>query len=344
MIALSFFDTPKSPADGSLILPSASLDKLQFRAQLLQKLRKFFDQRGFFEVETPLLSADVVVDRHLDPFVTTLCDDPRRPTVGQTLYLQTSPEFHMKRLLAAGAQAIYQITRAFRNAERGPRHNPEFTMVEWYRQGDGLMQGIDLLAELACEMLDRPQVQRVSYAEAFLRACKIHPHLASSIELVNACRKLNVNVPDSFNLEDRDGLLDLLLTDIVEPQLTHYGAVIVYDYPSGQAALAKLRTVEDPAKHDVAERFELYVDGVELANGYHELLDPAILRSRNAAGNLQRIADGKPPLPEESRLLAAMDLGLPACSGVALGFDRLMMVAAKAKSLSEVMAFPIDRA
>ncbi len=342
--ALSSSQQSRFESPDQIWLPAASVDMLRFRAQLLQRVRAFFDARGFFEVETPLLSADIVVDRHLDPFVTTLCDDPRRPDVGQLLYLQTSPEFAMKRLLAAGAQAIYQVTRAFRNSERGSRHNPEFTMVEWYRQGDGLHQGIDLLAALTSELLGRAQVERISYADAFLQTCDLQPHLASVLELADACCRLHINMPTSMATADRDVWLDLLLTEIVEPWLARRGAVIVFDYPPTQAALARLRTVAQPAPHEVAERFELYVDGVELANGYHELLDPAVLRARNATANRQRAADGKPLLPEESRLLAAMDRGLPASSGVALGFDRLVMVAAKASSIAEVMAFPIDRA
>ena len=319
--------------------PTASWPNLRLRAELLRKTRDYFHSREFLEVETPLLSADVVVDRHLDPIPVTLADDPRQPEVGRRLWLQTSPEFGMKRLLAAGAEAIYQITRAFRNGEIGPLHNPEFTMVEWYRVGDGMCEGIELLAE-ACEcLLGRGAAERMSYADAFARYVGIDPHSASIGELGAATERHGIAAPAGL-ADDRDGWLDLLLAERVQPNLGHPRPTILFDYPASHAALARVRDDRPP----VAERFELYVDGIELANGYHELLDAAILRGRVADANARRAADGKPRLPPESRLLAAMEAGLPACTGVALGFDRLVMLAAGARTLAEVMPFPIDRA
>ncbi|MGI8980977.1 MAG: EF-P lysine aminoacylase EpmA [Pirellulaceae bacterium] len=305
-------------------LPSASLDMLNTRAALLKRLRAFFDSRGFLEVETPLLSHDVVVDRHLDPLSVTLFADPRESDVGPKLWLQTSPEFAMKRLLVgrkAELNAIYQITRAFRGGEIGPLHNPEFTMVEWYRVGDDYAAGMQLLADLAEEMLGMGTPERLTYREAFLRYAGIDPF-------------------ENVSAADHDFHLDLLLTQKVDPHLGQSRPTILYDYPATQSALARVREGNPP----VAERFELYVRGIELANGYHELLDPAILRERNRTNNQLRQDDGKPPLPADSRLLAAMDHGLPPCSGCALGFDRLAMAATGAKTIQEVMAFPIERA
>ena len=319
--------------------PTASWTNLRRRAELLDKLRRFFIDRRFLEVETPVLSADVVVDRHLDPIGVTLADDPRQPAVGRRMWLQTSPEFGMKRLLAAGAPAIFQVTRAFRNAEIGPLHNPEFTMVEWYRPGDDLHGGMRLLSELAEHLLERGPAEKISYAEAFVRHVGVDPHTASVAELQHAAAQLQIVVPDELG-EDCDGWLDLLLTERVQPQLGQSQPTILFDYPASQAALSQVR----PGSPAVAERFELYVDGVELANGYHELLDPAVLRARNAAANEQRAAEGKPRLPEESRLLTAMEVGLPSCAGVALGFDRLVAIAVGATRLSQAMAFPIDSA
>jgi lysyl-tRNA synthetase class 2 len=312
---------------------------LRLRAELLSKVRTFFAERSFLEVETPILSADVVVDRNLDPMSAVLAGDPRQPDVGRRLWLQTSPEFGMKRLLAAGATAIYQITRAFRNGEIGRLHNPEFTMVEWYRAGDDMAAGMELLSDLCKALLDRGPADRLSYAAAFERHVGVNPHLASIDELSSAARRLKLSIPDGIG-DDCDGWLNLLLAECVEPHLGQPAPTILYDYPASQAALAVVRDENPP----VAERFELYVHGIELANGYHELLDAAELRRRNASNNAARIADGKPPLPEESRLLAAMDAGLPACSGVALGFDRLVMIAAGANSIADAIAFPIDRA
>lgn len=320
--------------------PTAPWPNLVLRARLLRRVRQFFDARGFLEVETPLLSADVVVDRHLDPFRTTLAPDPRRPDEGRTLWLQTSPEFAMKRLLAAGAGAIYQVAKAFRNGEQGALHNPEFTIVEWYRPRDDLQAGMRLLSELCEALLERGPAESLTYGEAFQRFAGVDPHRAATTELIEACRKAGIAVPESLDADDRDGWLDLLLVGLVEPQLGRTAPTIVYDYPPSQAALAIVRDENPP----VAERFELYVGGIELANGYHELCDPAVLRDRNARVNAARRRDGKPVLPEESRLLQAMEAGLPPCAGVALGFDRVVMLAAGAQSLAEVLPLPIDRA
>jgi elongation factor P--(R)-beta-lysine ligase len=313
--------------------PTASWDALRLRAELLTRLRTFFATRDFLEVETPLLSADTVIDRHLDPIPVTM------PSDGRTMWLQTSPEFAMKRLLASGAERIYQVTHAFRAAEVGEHHNPEFTMIEWYRVGDSMATGMKLLGELACELLEVDRISQISYAEAFQQFVGIDPHSATVFELERAAASHNMAVPDNMPSEDRDEWLNLLLATLVEPQLGSERPEILFDYPASQAALAQVRDDSPP----VAERFELYVNGIELANGYHELLDAATLRERNEQTNRQRVADGKTALPEESRLLSAMEHGLPNCVGVALGFDRLVMIAAGASKLSDVMAFPIDR-
>jgi len=318
--------------------PTAGRENLRLRASLLRRTREFFDRLGFLEVETPILSADTVVDRHLDPFRMEICDPSGRPR--RSVWLQTSPEFAMKRLLADGFEAIYQIARVFRQGEQGPLHNPEFTMVEWYRAGDGLHEGMQLTGELCDALLQRGPAERLTYADAFRQYVGLDPHTADTPELISAVQSHGIAAPESLSAEDRDGWLDLLLVERVQPNLGRTRPVILYDYPATQAALARIREDNPP----VAERFELYVSGIELANGFHELLDPAELLARNAAANARRRADGKPPLPEQSRLIAAMRAGLPPAVGVALGFDRLVMLAAGAKSLAEVMAFPFDRA
>jgi lysyl-tRNA synthetase class 2 len=321
-------------------LPSASLRNLRLRAELLRRLREFFHERGFLEVETPILSADIVVDRHLDPFSTILADDPRRPETGRRLWLQTSPEFGMKRLLAAGAEAIYQVSRVFRNGERGKLHNPEFTLVEWYRRGDDMAAGMRLLSEVCRALLQRGPAEELSYREAFTRFAGVDGLTASTTALAQVAQQRGLAMSRSAAGEDRDAWLDLLFVELVQPNLGFDHPTILFDFPASQAALARIRPGDPP----VAERFELFVEGVELANGYHELLDAAELRRRMAEANQQRAADGKPTLPEQNRLLAAMENGLPPSSGTALGFDRLVMVAAGARSIDEVVAFPIDRA
>lgn len=319
--------------------PAAPWENLRRRAALLAKLRRFFDSRGFLEVETPTMSAESVVDRHLDPLRVVLFDDPRTPDRGEERWLQTSPEFAMKRLLAAGATAIFQVTRAFRGGERGPRHNSEFTIVEWYRVGDGYEDGMRLLDELAASLLERGSAERVSYREAFIRFANFDPFSLDAPRLASLIRSRSLAVPD-YPEDDRDSWLNYALAEWVEPCLGSDRPTILYDYPASQAALAQVRGGDPP----LAERFELYVDGVELANGYHELLDVAAFNKRTSLNRQARLAEGKPGLPASPRFEAAMARGLPACAGVALGFDRLVMVAVGASDLSAVIAFPDDRA
>jgi lysyl-tRNA synthetase class 2 len=245
----------------------------------------------------------------------------------------------MKRLMAAGGEAIYQITRAFRAGEVGRLHNPEFTIVEWYRRGDSMADGMALLSDLADALLSFGPAERVSYAEAFARHAGIDVHRATREELLETARARGLSMSDALAEAGRDELLNVLLAHLVEPHLGQKQPTILYHYPASQAALAQV--IGDPP---VAERFELYVRGVELANGYHELADPNALQARSRMANDQRTRDGKPRLPDESRLLAAMEHGLGDCTGVALGFDRVVMLAAGATSLAEVMAFPIERA
>jgi lysyl-tRNA synthetase class 2 len=320
--------------------PTASWHNLRLRSELLREVRRFFHGRGFLEVETPLLSADTVVDRHLDPFPVVVADHQAGSGSGRTCWLQTSPEFCMKRLVAAGARAIYQVTRSFRQGEAGPLHNPEFTIVEWYRAGDDMAAGIQLLDELSQTLLARGPAERIGYGEAFGRYVGLDPHQAGCDELAAKARELGTAIPASLRPDDRDGWLDLLLVERVAPRLGTQRPSILYDYPASQAALAQIR----PGPPPVAERFELYLSGIELANGYHELIDAQELRRRNARANAQRRTDGKSDLPCESRLLAAMEAGLADSTGVALGFDRVVMLAAGAERLEEVMAFPFCRA
>ena len=270
--------------------PSASLEALRLRAELLKKLRLFFDRQGFLEVNTPVLSADTIVDLHLDPFRVTVFDDPCQPETGETWYLQTSPEFHMKRLVAAGAEAIYQVGPAFRGAETGPLHNIEFTIVEWYRVGDDMAAGIQRLSDLAELLLQRGPSETVTYAEAFAAATGLNPHQATDTQLTQAAARHR----ESADSDSRNDCLDILWTHAVEPNLARDHPVIICDYPATQSALARLRN--DANGNLVAERFELYCHGVELANGYHELTDVEEFKSRIEAANQARKNQGKTPL------------------------------------------------
>lgn len=303
--------------------PGASAATLIRRGELLRKLRQFFYDRGFVEVETPLLADEVIPEHHIDPI-----------NVGSG-YLQSSPELHMKRLVAAGMKAIFQVTRSFRTDERGPLHNPEFTIVEWYRVGDDMRAGMQLLDELCQALLETSRARTTSYAEAFSQWIGIDPHSSTAEQLAAQTERLGIAIPENFRAGDRDEWLNLLLAIKVEPELGRIGPEILYDYPASQAALAK--TATRGAGVEVAERFELYWQGIELANGYHELTDAAELRKRLDLVNQQRATDCKAMLPMPESLLSAMAAGLPDCTGCALGFDRLVMLACQAQSIAEVM-------
>lgn len=311
---------------------SACRDQLSRRSDLLCALRLFFLERNFVEVETPLLSEEVIPELHIEPICVEAQDgDSRDSTARRTFWLQASPELHMKLLLAAGMKAIFQVTRSFRAGERGRLHSPEFTIVEWYRVGDDMQAGIELLDELLQALLGASPAVRTTYAAAFVRHVGIDPHRTSAAELA----ALDVAAPMGMHTDDRDEWLNLLLASKVEPQLGLDGPEIVFDYPESQAALAQVAERADGQR--VAERFEVYWRGVELANGYHELTDAAELRRRLEAVNDARAADGRRRLPLPESLLAAMQRGLPQCTGCALGFDRLAMLATGADSIDAVM-------
>jgi lysyl-tRNA synthetase class 2 len=345
--------------------PTASLERLQLRSKLLDFTRAFFHAHGLWEVETPLLSGDVVVDAYLEPFVThsDMGSECRPAEPENELFLQTSPEFGMKRLLAAGASNIFQLTRSFRRGEIGRLHNPEFTILEWYRTGSSYHDQMAFVEEFVAAFFDetdrlehaghqrktsrcvpasrlpRP-FPRSTYDELFRRTLGTGVSGKTAAELSELARGAGIEPPPGLAGDDVDGWLNLLLALKVEPELSRERAMFVYDYPAGQAALARIRNDVPP----VAERFELYLSGMEICNGYQELTDPQELRERIVVQQSRRRREGSRPLPPESLLLAAMEAGLPQCSGVALGFDRLMMAAVGAQSLAEVIAFLFDRA
>lgn len=322
--------------------PSADLSVLRLRAELLAQIRAFFAARGVLEVETPALSAAAITDPHLASFKT--CYSGPGSQHGRPLYLHTSPEFAMKRLLAAGSGCIYQIARVFRDGEAGSRHNPEFTLLEWYRVGFDHHRLMDEVAELVGMLLAGrlalAEPERLSYRQIFQHHLNLDPHRATVADLAACAETRNISIPTGMPPDDPDPWLDLLLTHCVEPRLGSGRLTFVHDYPASQAALARLRPDDPP----VGERFELYINGIELANGFHELGDAVEQRHRFAQENAARRAAGLPVMPVDEHLLAALEFGLPDCAGVALGFDRLVMLATRKTSLAEVLAFPLDRA
>ena len=322
--------------------PAAPLSALRARAEMLEGLRAFFRERGVLEVETPVLSAAALTDPAIES-LSPLYRGPGGPADGR-LWLHTSPEFPMKRLLAAGSGPIFQVCRVFRDGEAGRRHNPEFSLLEWYRPGlsmEALMAEVEALVRaLLAPYRDPGPARRLSWRQAFLDHAGIDPFAADESMLRRRAAALGVAAPE--RLSGRDPWLDLLLTAVVEPGLAKEGLVFLYHYPPSQAALARL--VRDAEGRRVAERFELYLDGLELANGFHELADAAEQRRRFEAEQARRRASGQEVPPLDERLLAALEAGLPDCCGVALGLDRLLMAALGAECIEQVLAFPIDRA
>lgn len=317
--------------------PSASPEVLALRAGLAAKLRGFFAERGLLEVETPALSAAAVTDVHLESLVVARADGPRAG------FLHTSPEFCMKRLLAAGVGDCWQLARVFRGGESGRRHNTEFSLLEWYRLGYTIEDLMGEVAELVACLADgiRPvgPPERMTYREAFQRHAGVDPFCRDPAPLADALQGAGVAPPQAL-ADDPDACLGLLLSTVVEPALGPDRPTFIHDFPASQAALARIRPGDPP----VAERFELFLGGVELANGFRELADPVEQVARFRDDLARRRSQGLPEPPMDERFIAALEAGLPDCSGVALGFDRLLMVLAGAASIRDVLAFPADQA
>ncbi len=314
-------------------LPNASLQALQERAQLIHKLRTFFNERQVLEVDTPLLSQYSVAAAQLQPVIAHLHD--------QSHYLQTSPEYSMKRLLAAGSGCIYQLGKAFRHGERGRLHNPEFTLLEWYRVGWTLAQLLDEVSTLLQECAKTPALVQANYGELFIRHIGFNPHLATLGQLQHACKTI-LGKHDTELI--RADLQALLFNHYVEPTLGFDAPIAVINFPEEQAELARLIQPPD-MPYRIAERAEIYWQGIELANGYQELTDASELQRRWQ----QRAQECPHPHPDWSarqdpRLIAALQHGLPQCAGIALGVDRLLMLILGESHLDKVLSFAVEQA
>jgi elongation factor P--(R)-beta-lysine ligase len=311
--------------------PTARFNTLQKRARMLRAARDYFAATRTLEVETPTLSMSAVTDVHLASVAAQVCSKPA--------YLQTSPEYAMKRLLAAGSGDIYQIARAYRDSESGRFHNPEFTMIEWYRIDHDHHQLMDDVEQLLgclipARCVDRSE--RLSYQEAVQLHAQVDALNDPSSMLLASLQQAGIDVPTDIR-QDRDALLDLIMAVQVGPQLGRHRLTFVYDYPASQASLARIRG-------PVASRFEMYLDGLELANGFHELGIADEQRARFAHEVEQRAQRGLPTMPIDENFLAALQYGLPNCAGVAMGFDRVVMCAIGAEHIDEVLCFPHARA
>lgn len=314
--------------------PSATIDALRRRAGIINRIREFFAERGVLEVDTPSLSHAAVSDPFLHPFATEYV--PEGGGQAAMLYLHTSPEYPMKRLLAAGSGAIWQLCKVYRNGEIGRRHNPEFSMLEWYRPGFDHHQLMDEVDALVRAVLAGESARRVTYAAVFAEHTGLDIHQCSDADLQSLAA-----ARCGFQGElSRDGYLNLLFSECVEPRLQ--APTLVYAFPASQAALA--RVVEGDDRVPSAARFEMFAKGMELANGYFELTDADEQLRRFEADQAQREALGIAALPIDMPLVDALRSGMPSCAGVALGVDRLVMLALGASTIGEVIAFDAQRA
>jgi elongation factor P--(R)-beta-lysine ligase len=306
---------------------------LQQRAALLAAIRQFFTDKSVLEVETPLLNIASVPSLNVPSIEAQFNPYPDRK--GTTGYLQTSPELAMKRLLVAGSGSIYQLCKAFRNEASGPRHRPEFTLLEWYRVGFDHHQLMDEVDEFLQRILNTQPAERVSYQALFQRYLKIDPLSADKTALAACVKKAGIELSAAAKDMDKDGYLDLLMSHCLESKLGHEKPVFIDNYPASQAALARINP-QDPR---TAQRFEVYVKGIELANGFHELQDAKEQRQRFEHELAQRKQQGLPTVALDEAFLQALEQGLPDCAGVALGVDRLLMLMMGAASIGDVLSF-----
>jgi len=308
------------------------------RAKMLANIRRFFEQRAVLEVETPLLCSATGTDPQLDFFSSIYHCAPNN----KTMYLQTSPEFAMKRLLAAGSGSIFQICKAFRNGELGRFHNPEFSILEWYRVDFTMDQLMDEVVDLITELLGPgpDEVYKVSYVDVFKQATGLNP--LDFCQLRYAEYAVNNNIKDAVSLcgDDHSMWLDFIFSYKVQTTLEGYSLAMVYGYPAIQSSLARINT-EDSA---VADRFEVFIKGIEIGNGFFELSDASEQEKRFDKENQCRQKKGLPVVQKDKHFLQALHAGLPDCSGIALGLDRLLMVMCNAQALDDVIAFPFERA
>lgn len=317
--------------------PACDLKQLQSRAQMLTKIRSFFQQRSVLEVETPLLCHATGTDSQLDFFSSDA-------TKNQSMFLQTSPEFAMKRLLAAGSGSIFQISKAFRKGESGRFHNPEFSILEWYRVGFSLHQLMDEVIELINEVLTEVysinEVKKISYVDLFEQVTGLNPLRFNQKEYARYARKNELTDAISLCGDDYSMWLDFIFSHKVQVTLNDYSISLVYGYPAVQSSLARLNK-ENPA---IADRFEVFIAGVEIGNGFFELADAKEQEKRFDNENRVRKSKGLVQVEKDELFLDALLSGLPDCCGIALGLDRLLMVKTNSEYLDDVLAFPFERA
>lgn len=317
--------------------PNMSLSLWKQRLSLTKQIRSFFENREVLEVETPILSKYSALDPAIDVFASDFFVDGQnsyRKEHAQR-YLSTSPEFCMKRLLAAGFPDVFQIAKAFRNGEVGERHNPEFSILEWYRLGWTQQQLMSEVIDLVKVFIDVKSVTNITYKEAFITFCGLDPFKASKEKCLDFCKSQGIEKLDF--IESKGDVLDFILGDYICPKLGQNGAQFLIEWPADQAALAKI--FQDKEGNQVAARFELFIKGLELCNGYQELTDASEQANRFGLDIAERKNMGKRTLAKDENFLNALEYGMPECSGVALGIDRLFMLALKKNSIKSIMLF-----
>lgn len=314
--------------------PNTTLETLKCRAALVNTARQFFQDNDYLEVDTPCLSLSTTPDPNIESFSTQFNNTH--------YFLHTSPEFPMKRLLAAGSGAIYQICKVFRKGEAGRNHNSEFTLIEWYQPGMSyreLMEQVDKLIRLLLKnKLALNETVLFTYQQAFEKFAGFNPFTVTKQQLHTVISKNNIQLHKQTLTHD--AYLDLIISVIIQPNLPKNKPVFIYDYPATQAALANIRKGEI----NIAERFELFINGLELANGYQELLDASEQQQRFENENKQRLAAGQQAIPIDANLIEALQQGMPVVSGVAVGLDRVLMLATGKDSIQDVIAFTTDKA
>lgn len=316
--------------------PTSPIENIKKRAEIYAKIRQFFREREILEVETPLLSQHTITDIYIESFIT----EYRSPPLIKNYFLQTSPEYAMKRLLAYGLGPIYQICKAFRQGDFGRQHNPEFTLLEWYRPGFNHHQLMDEVDEFLQYTINSLKAEKIAYKECFQRYVNINPFQCHKKELRDFIVEKKLLAPQQIIPLDKDTCLQVILSHLIEPHLGKTAPIFIYDFPSTQAALAKIRQEKTP----VAERFELYINGMEIANGFHELSDPIEQRQRFLKDQEYRKINQQFIPDIDERFLEALNNEFPQCSGLALGIDRLLMIHTKTTKIADVITFPWDRA
>jgi len=320
--------------------PTCTIEVLHLRAQLLDKIRRFFSEKSVLEVETPLLSHSCGTDPQLDFFKTAFSFPP----LEESLFLQTSPEFAMKRLLASGSGSIYQIAKAFRNGESGRLHNPEFTLLEWYRVDFTLTDLMDEIAELLTVLLkdyvELSEPQRFSYQAIFQRYTGLNPLVFSYQDYCDYAQ--TKNIPEAITLcgDDHGLWLDFIFSHHIQPYLGQEALCMIYGYPACQSSLARINLFDSK----ITDRVEVFIKGIELGNGYYELTDAQEQSKRFDEEMAVRQQRNRPNSVKDWRLIAALEQGLPECSGMAIGLDRLLMILTGSRAINDVLSFPIHRA